>query len=83
MNLNDAKARIQSYLKSTKTWPLIVDIQTKQDLADIIDYFKIGENYFPSIEMFCNKDGVLKLDEMYAAISNNNGNTFISALQAF
>ena len=83
MNLNDAKARIQSYLKSTKTWPLIVDIQTKQDLADIIDFFKIGDNRFPLIEKFCNQDGVLKLDEVYAEIANNSGNTFISGITGF
>ena len=49
MNLNDAKIRIQNYLKSTKAWPLIVDVQNKQDLADIIDFFKVGDNQFPSV----------------------------------
>ena len=52
MNLNEAKTRIQNYLKSTKTWPLIVDVQNKQDLSDMVDYFKIGINQFPSIEKF-------------------------------
>ena len=83
MNLNEAKQRIQSYLKSTRAWPLIVDIQNKQDLADIIDYFKIGENQFPSIEQFCNQDGVLKLDEVYAAISSNDNNLFLSGITGF
>lgn len=83
MNLNEAKTRIQGYLKSIKTWPLIVDLQNKQDLADIIDYFKIGDNQFPSIEKFCNQDGVLKLDELYAAVSGNSGNTFYSGVTGF
>lgn len=83
MNLNDAKVRVQNYLKSTRTWPLIVDLQTKNDLADIIDFFKVGDNQFPSIEKFCNQDGILKLDEVYSAISNNKGNTFISGLTGF
>ena len=83
MNLNDAKVKIQNYLKSTRTWPLIVDIQTKEDLSDIINFFKIGDNKFPSIEKFCNQDGVLKLDEVYATISNNSGNTFFSGITGF
>ena len=83
MNLNDAKTRIQNYLKAAKTWPLIVDVQNKQDLADIIDFFKVGDNQFPSIEKFCNQDGILKLDELYAAISNNSGNVFISGITGF
>lgn len=83
MNLNDAKNRVQNYLKSTKTWPLIVDVQTKSDLAEIVDFFKIGSNQFPTVENFCNQDGVLKLDEVYAAVANNNGNTFICGLTGF
>lgn len=83
MNLIDAKTRIQNYLKVERTWPLVVDIQNKQDLVDIIDFFKIGTNQFPSIEKFCNQDGILKLDEVYASISNNTGNTFISCITGF
>lgn len=83
MNLNDAKNRVQNYLKSTKTWPLIVDVQTRLDLAEIVDFFEIGSNQFPTVENFCNQDGVLKLDEVYAAIANNNGNTFICGLTGF
>lgn len=30
MNLNDAKKRIQAYLCSNKTWPLLVDVQGDQ-----------------------------------------------------
>lgn len=83
MNLNEAKTRIQNYLKSTKTWPLIVDVQNKQDLSDVVDFFKIGINQFPSIEKFCNQDGILKLDELYAAVSGNSGNTFYSGVTGF
>lgn len=83
MNLNDAKNRVQNYLESTRTWPLIVDVQTKSDLSDIVDFFKIGNNKFLSIEQFCNKDGILKLDELYAAVSNNTGNTFICGITGF
>ncbi len=83
MNLNEAKNRVQSYLKSTKTWPLIVDVQTKTDLHDIIDFFNIGDNQFPITEKFCSQDGLLKMDELYAAISNNVGNTFISGITGF
>ena len=83
MNLNDAKNRIQKYLNSKRTWPLIVDIQTKEEMADIIDFFKIGDNQYLSTEKFCRQDGVLKLDELYAAISSNKGNTFITEITGF
>ena len=83
MNLNDAKKRIQSYLSSNKTWPLLVDVQTKADKAEIIDYFKIGENTFPDIESFCNDDGDLKVDELYASVAANVGNTFVTNFTGF
>ena len=83
MNLNDAKERIQSYLSSNKTWPLLVDVQTKAEKTDIIDYFKVGENTFPDIESFCNDDGDLKVDELYASVAANVGNTFVTNFTGF
>ena len=83
MNLSNAKTRIQNYLKSEKAYPLIVDVQTKKDLADLIDFFKVGNNRFPPIENFCGQDAVIKLEELYDFISNNSGNTFITGLTGF
>ena len=83
MNLDDAKKRIQTYLNSNKTWPLLVDVQTKADRLDMIDYFKVGENAFPDIESLCNDDGGLKVDELYAAVATNSGNTFITNFTGF
>lgn len=83
MNLTDAKNKIKSYLASTKHWPLIVDFQTKQDLSDAIDYFEIGDNEFCPAERFCGADGILKTDELFAAINHNTGNTFYIELSGF
>ncbi len=83
MNLNDAKNRIQNYLKADKSYPLIVDVQTKKDLADLVDFFKVGHNKFPPIESLCGQDAVLKLEELYDFVSKNSGNTFITGLTGF
>lgn len=83
MDLNNAKIRVQNYLRSAKKQPLIVDIPTKADLADITDFFKIGENRFLPAEQFCGRDGVLKLDELYAAISSSSGNVFLCNVTGF
>ena len=39
MNLDDTKKRVQKYLNSNKRYPLIVDVQTREDLANIAEYF--------------------------------------------
>ena len=83
MNLVDAKKKIQSYLDAKKSWPLIVDVQTKQDCLELIDYFEVGENKFCSGKDFCNEDGSLKLEELYDAVSVNTGDTFYVNLTGF
>lgn len=83
MNLDDTKKRVQKYLNSNKRYPLIVDVQTREDLANIAEYFKVGSNKFPAIEEFCNQDEAIKLDELYASVSSNSGNTFITGLSGF
>lgn len=83
MNLEDVKKRIQTYLKSSKSWPIIVDFQTKQELGEVVEYFKIGDNKFPALEELCKDDGTLKLDELYNQIASNSSNMFITGLTGF
>lgn len=83
MNLDDTRKRVQKYLNSNKSYPLIVDVQTKADLTNIVEFFKVGSNKFPAIEEFCNQDEVIKLDELYTAVSSNSGDTFITGLSGF
>ncbi len=83
MNLVDAKKKIQSYLDAKKSWPLIVDVQTKQDCSDLINYFEVGENKFCKGKDFCNEDGSLKLEELYDAVSANAGDAFYVNLTGF
>ena len=44
MNLDDTKKKVQIYLNSNKSYPLIVDVQTKVDLASLVEFFKVGSN---------------------------------------
>lgn len=57
MNLDSIKKRIGTYLTSDKRWPVIVDFSSKEDLANFIEHFAVGENKFLSAEKFCGKDG--------------------------
>lgn len=74
MNLDDTKKRVQKYLNSNKRYPLIVDVQTREDLANIAEYFKVGSNKFPAIEEFCNQDEAIKLDIalLICGVKNND-----------
>lgn len=83
MNLSIEKRKISNYLLSNKSWPVFVDLQNKDDLADLLDYFSVGNNVILKAEEFCALDGTFKLEEFYNAISNNKGDTFIVGLTAF
>ncbi len=83
MNLETVKKKVQKYLNSDKSWPLIVDLQTKSDLNDLIEFFRIGNNKFPNLEQFCNDDGMLKIEELYDTIMDNIDNMFITELTGF
>lgn len=83
MRMVNEKERINNYLKSAKSWPIIVDLQTRDDLSETKDYFKVGDNKFLSASKFCGKDGIFKLEEFYDYLSKNDGDTFIIDICTF
>lgn len=83
MNLDSIKKRIGTYLTSDKRWPVIVDFSSKEDLANFIEHFAVGENKFLSAEKFCREDGTFKPEEFINTIGNNEGNTFVVGITAF
>lgn len=83
MRMVNEKAKINNYLKSTKSWPIIIDLQTKEDLLSIKEYFEVGDNIFLSAKTFCEEDGIFKLEEFYDCLTKNEGNTFVIGLSTF
>lgn len=83
MRLNNEKRKINKYLSSEKSWPIIVDLQTRDDLSELKEFFNIGENKILPAQQFCGENGIFKLEEFYDAISKNEGNTFIIEICTF
>lgn len=83
MTLSREKNRINNYLRTKKTWPIIVDVQTKEDLSDIKDFFNIGNNKYLYANRFCRQDGTFRLEDFYNSVSNNTNDTFVIGLTAF
>ena len=83
MTLSREKNRINNYLRTKKTWSIIVDVQTKEDLSDIKEFFNIGNNKFLYANRFCRQDGAFRLEDFYNSVSNNTDDTFVIGLTAF
>ena len=83
MILSSEKKRINNYLRAKKSWPIIVDLQTRETLKEIQEYFSVGDNHILAADSFCSQDGTFKLEEFYNTLSSNAGNTFVIGLTAF
>ena len=83
MILSSEKKRINNYLRAKKSWPIIVDLQTREALKEIQEYFSVGDNHILAADSFCSQDGTFKLEEFYNTLSSNAGNTFVIGLTAF
>lgn len=83
MNLDSIKKRIGTYLISDKRWPIIVDFSAKEDMANFVEHFTVGDNEFIRAEKFCGDDGTFKPEEFINTIGNNNGNAFVVEITAF
>lgn len=83
MTLENEKNRISAYISSDKRWPIIVDLQNRKDLAEIKSYFDVGESRIIGADFFCGKDGVLKVEELLNAISDNQETLFITGITTF
>lgn len=83
MNLDSAKKRIESFLASNKSWPVVVDFLNRDDMNLFVEYFSVGKNNILSAGKFCGKDGTLKFEEISNAIEKSAGNIFVAYLTAF
>lgn len=83
MSLELEKKRITNYLKSDKSWPLIVDLKKRSSIEEITNYFNVGVNRIKSAQAYCKADGVINFDELYYDISNNEGDLFITELSPY
>lgn len=84
MNLEQIQTKIDRYLHSEKTAPLLIDLKSRESIAELRSHFETESNHLYSAGSFCNKDGIIKLDELYDAIDNKwQGNCFLFGLSAF
>ena len=83
MDLSYIRKKIDSYLGSTRSAPLIVDLQTRADLEELTDYYSTAANDVISASEFCGSDSAFKLDEFTFALSGFVRTTFITGLSAY
>lgn len=83
MDFKEIISRIDNYLHSDKGYPIIVDVQNKNDMGALIEHYSTDANDMIHVSKYCIQDGVFKIDEFKNELPEFKRNTFISGLSAF
>ena len=83
MNIEACVKKIDKYLKKENVQPYIVDVQTTEELSDIVEHYNVGENSFISLGDYCKNDEYPRIDSFLDDLSKRTGVTFVTELSTF
>ncbi len=83
MIIATAKKKIDKYLDSGSSTPIIVDVSDKESLDDIISTYNVGSNRFIDASAFCGYDGMPQMDKLEDNISHRKVKVFLTGLSSF
>ena len=83
MIIATAKKRIDKYLDSGSSTPIIVDVPDKESLDEIISTYKVGSNKFLDASYFCSYDGLPQMDKLEDNICHRKVKVFLTGLSSF
>ena len=75
--------KIDYYLSSGKSTPLIVDVQNTEQLMDVRIRYVVGDTKQLEASTFCNGDSMPNMSELYNNLSNRGGVTVLTELSTF
>lgn len=83
MNYEDCVQKIERFLSKENPQPLIVDVQNRSDLSNLVTHFCLGTAKAVSASDFCRKDGIPQLDELFNSLKTRTEDCFITGLTSF
>lgn len=83
MKLDLAFTKIDKYLQSKKSQPIIVDIQNGIDFEKLKERFPSSFYSYKNAGSYCKKDSYCRLDNLKNDLSNSEDDLFITGLSTF
>lgn len=83
MKIDACIKKINKYLVSENAQTLIVDVQNGNDLAELLNHFRVDGNTFIPASLFSNKDELPRIETLLEEISKNKKSIFITELTSF
>ena len=75
--------KITKYLASENAQPLLVNVQNREALDNVLTHFNVGENVVINASEFCNKDELPRIETVLNEITTEKKNCFLVGLTSF
>lgn len=83
MDLSACIQKIDKHLANNNVQPLIVDVQNRKDLSDLIVHYNVCSNVLVTTSDYCNMDEYPRIDTLLNVLSQKNERFFVTGISAF
>lgn len=85
MGIDTYTRRIDHYLFRENVQPMVVDVQNKKDLVELITHYKVGKNIFiaASDPDYCHYDEYPDISALLNVFAKTEGSFFVTELSSF
>lgn len=83
MDIDACIRKIDKHLANNNEQPLIIDVQNRNDLSDLITHYKVSGNVFVAASDYCNTDEYPHMDTLLDVMYSKNERLFVTGLSAF
>lgn len=84
MTLERCYSSIDRYLnRENESAPRFVNVETVEDMAAVVDHYKVGDNIFLSVEKYSAADENPRIAELLHDLATLNGNIFLTGFSTY
>lgn len=83
MDIDACIKKIDRHLANDNVQPLIVDVQNRTDLTQLITHYNVSGNVFVSASQYCNPDEYPHIEELLDDLSSKEEHIFVRGISAF
>lgn len=84
MSLNDEYIqRIDRYLSKDERLPLVVDVQNKTDLAELVLHYHVGDNTLVQASKYCIPDGLPRYESLLNDLASRDTVSIVTGVSSF
>ena len=84
LTLERCYSSIDRYLnREDESAPRFVNVESVEDMATIVDHYKVGENIFLSVEKYSSEDENLRIADLLNDLATLRGNIFLTGFTTY